>query len=1777
MLSLRNYIIPRVDAPLYESGKSLVCRGRRSSDELPVILKVLKGSHPPTDKIAWFRREFETSRGLSEERAGDPPVAGVARALSLECDDGVWFMVFADAGGESLDRLELAGKLTISQFIDLAMSITDILGRVHRRQIIHKDLNLSNIVMNPVTKAVGIIDFGVSTSLSHEATTFCNPNLLEGTLAYVSPEQTGRMNRAVDYRTDYYSLGVTFYQLLTGRLPFLSSDPLELIHDHLARAPVPPTEIERAIPRPVSDIVLKLLSKNPEHRYQSARGLNADLEACRGAEPQAFELGRSDVSGRLHPPRELYGRQAEIGSLLAAFDRARAGQVELALVRGRGGIGKSVLVQELYRPITSQRGYFIAGKFDQLQRNVPYAALFQAIRSLILQLLTESSERLSDWRERLVLALAPNLRVVCDVIPELERIVGPQPDVPVLSPSETQNRLSRVFVRLFGVFARADHPLVVFLDDMQWADVASLSLLESLLAGSTTSHMLLLWAYRDNEVVAGHPLTMTLEQFEKVGLEPHVIDVGPLSLPDVVRWIGDATSSEPDRVRPLAELILAKTAGNPFFIAEFLATLHTERLLHLDYEQGTWQWDLTLIQAEDITDNVVELLTRKLDKLPAGTREVLQIASCIGNRFNLRTLSLAHERDSATTAAEIWTALTTELVHPLGDAYKIADQDVAEPRDQLDAEYRFAHDHVQRAVYSQIKDADKQRLHRRIGALLLAASTPAQRGPQLFDIVHHLNAGRSLIETSSDRDVLAQLNLEAGRKAKAAAANRVAYAYLEVGLELLGGDGWTRNYELALALHVEAADAGNLSGEFEAAGRLTATVLDRATSLLDTIAAHEVDMQSRLAQAQLVEAVHIGIDTLELLGVSAPKDPQFPDIMAAMQELAELVAARPVEELLELPEMSEAHALATIRVATTVTSIAFIAVNNLFPIMIAQRVGLSIRHGNTNDSITAYALYGLLLSAFGDVDTGYRFARLALDLWARRDAPEVESEVQLVGAFVRHHKEPLRDLLPTLRRAYQAGVDSGDLEMASNSAATYGQVLYLSGSDLTRVEHEMEIYCQAIAQLNQHTALHWHQIYWQGVLCLMGRSADPCRLVGEAYDEDVMVSVHESTRDRTAMLHLYTHKLMLCYRFGRHAEARRYADMLEGYIANASAMPVAPPVFFYDALTRLACLASLDSADQQQRDELLEKFAANKRKLEILAGHAPFNYLHKLRLVEAEQARVLGDHARAREFYDEAIELVRAQDCPNDESLAYELAARFFLAHGQVRLAGYYLRDAYYTYERWGAVAKLRDLESLYSHLLPPARGRAQATTGASEIRASGTLDLATALKASQAISGEIVLGTLLGKMMEIVIESAGAQRGFLIIQHKGQYRIEAEGLVTGAGGDAEVTVLQSIPLAETDALCAAVVNYVTRTNSNVVLNDASNEGMFIRDPYILRMQPKSVSCIPLVHQSKMTGALYLENNLTTHAFTAERLELLALISTQAAISIENSQLYTTQVALTQAYSRFVPPEYLEFLQKDSIVDVQLGDHVSREMAIMFSDIRSFTTLSENMTPKENFAFVNAYLERVSPIIREHGGFIVKYLGDGMMAVFPGGADDAIAAGVAKLRRITEYNIHRRQDGYQPIRIGIGIHSGHMMVGMVGEAARMQGDAFSDNVNLTARLEGLTKEFGVGLIVSKEALTAMKHPDRRQFRFLGEVHVKGKRNAISIFEILDAEPESMRAPKLQTKELFERGLEAFLAGRLGVAQACFDEVCQRNPEDRVAQLYRDRALSDLSGGAMVSR
>jgi predicted ATPase len=1390
---------------------------------------------------------------------------------------------------------------SLDEFFTIAIQLAEALHYLNQQYIIHKDIKPANILIHPETRHVKLIDFSISSLLPKEQQTLTNPNGLEGTLAYISPEQTGRMNRGIDYRTDFYSLGVTFFELLTGKLPFDTSDPMELVHAHIARIPEGFGNGEE-IPPIISDIVMKLMAKNAEDRYQSALGLKYDLEQCL-QQWQAtggiisFKLGERDICDRFLIPEKLYGRENEVQTLLDAFERVAHGATEMMLVAGFSGIGKTAVVNEVHKPIVKQRGYFIKGKFDQFNRNIPFSAFVQAFRDLMGQLLGESDVELAHWKAKILEALGENGQVIIEVIPELEQIIGTQPTIPELSGSAAQNRFNLLFGKFVRVFTTKKHPLVIFLDDLQWADSASLNLLKLLMDESETGYLLVLGAYRDNEVFAAHPLMLTLNDISKKVANIDTLTLTALVEEDITRLVADTLLCSTEIATPLSQLVYQKTRGNPFFATQFLKGLYKDGWITFEAEVGYWQCDLAQVRLLALTDDVVAFMGERLRKLPEATQEILKLSACIGNQFDLETLAVVCEKSQDKVAADIWDALQEGLVFPVTENYKFFQEDkVGEQQtDTVSVCYRFLHDRVQQAAYALIPDNQKQITHYHIGQLLLQKIPPETREDYIFELVNQLNYGTAFITEQKERDKLAQLNLIACRKARSTTAYQAGREYATTGLYLLGENPWQRQYYMTLYLYDIAAELASLCGDFKAMEQFVRAVITQAHSLLDQVHVYRLKILSNASHNKLSEAIVIAQEVLQQLGVTFPEAPTESNIQQAVAEINQLIGNREIEDLVNLPMMTDKEKIAIIQIANSIIPVAYVSGSPLFLLLVVLSVKLSIQYGNISVSALAYAAYGVITcNLLQNVDAGVKFGQLALQVASQLEAKTIKPEALFVaGMFILHRQSHIKETLPLSQEGYAAALEVGNLEYVGYTTQNFCFNSFWCSQSLSSLAAETGNYCQALVQWNQLTNANYCKIYWQSILNLLALSEHPSILSGTVIQEAEFLPQLLSTHDLLGLYFFYLYKLMLAYLFGELEVAQNHSIEVRHYLRAGTGNVGVPVFYFYDSLTALARLSSRP----EERSKILQQVAQNQTQLQQQwANHAPMNHQYKVDLVEAEKCRVLQQEIEALELYDKAISGAKENGYIQDEALANELAAKFYLGWGKEKIAATYMQEAYYCYARWEAKAKTDHLEQTYPQLLTPILQESETIPHSSNRQTStqsfGTvttttsvLDLTSVIEASQALSEEIELNTLLPKLMHIVLENAGADQGALLLENSGRLEIAAQCV----NGNCQLFIT---PLDQTEILPSSIINTVKRTQKTLLINNLEQDKTFIGDPYLTQHPPRSLCCTPIFNQGKLVGVLYLENNVATEAFTPDRIKVINLLTTQAAISIENAQLY---------------------------------------------------------------------------------------------------------------------------------------------------------------------------------------------------------------------------------------------------------------------------------------------
>jgi predicted ATPase/signal transduction histidine kinase len=1446
-------------SPLRE-GEFTLLRGSRG--DLSPILLVAAAQNAPGE--ARLEHEYALRSELD--------AAWAARPMALTRHGERMALVLDDPGGEPLDQL-CGRPWAVSEFLHIAIPLASALRRVHDQGLVHKDIKPANILVDVASGRAWLTGFGVATRAARERQGPDAPETIAGTLAYMAPEQTGRMNRSTDSRSDLYGLGVTLYELLTGTLPFTASDAMELIHCHIARQPAPPSERSSAIPAQLSAIVLKLLAKTAEQRYQSAAGLEADLRRClalyqANGRIDPFPPGAEDIPNRLVLPEKLYGREAETRILLAAFDRVAAlGGTAVVIVSGESGAGKSSLVNELRTAVISRRGLFAAGKFDQYMREVPYATLAQAFQGLVRTLLGQSEVELRRWRDALGEALGAHGQLIVNLVPELELVIGKQPPVADLPARDAQLRFQMVFRRFLGVFATQAHPLVLLMDDLQWLDAATLELLEHLATHSAVKSLLLIGAYRVGKIGLSGVQMQAVEAIRKSKTELHEIALAPLSANDVGQLVADALHCEPQVAQPLAGLLHEKTAGNPFFAVQFLTSLVDEDLLVFDSRGLAWRWDIERIRAKSYSDNVVDLVTGKLGRLSAAAQDALKDLACLGATADVETLALVHGQSKAVLRAVLAEAVDAGLIVRQSDAYF------------------FLHDRIQQAAYSLIPEELRPRTHVRLGRALLSGLAEEVLNERVFDVVSQFNRGADALADSEEMAAVARLNLQAGQKAKASAAYAAACAYLAAGAGVLGRDGWDRQYDLLFALRLERAECEFLRNNSDAAEPLIDELIGRAASKPDLAAACFLKIQLQLVKSEHARAAASALTALELFGVTIPAQPTRDQMLAEFDALWRDLEGRSIESLIDLPLMTDPDLLAAMRLLATIFDAIGLSDLNLWCRAVAacRMTNISLRHGVSGPSAAAFVF---LATALGPVVGRYRdgdaFAKLARDLTEKHGFAAYEASVRLAMASVALWTQPVGTAFEFVRSARRITTEAGDVTPACHGSSLIIGVLLFRGDPLEAVWRESRIGLDFVRAAGFRGGITNVIISQQRFIANMRGLTTTFSTFSDAeFDQDAFEATIQGSRVFTPYWIL---KLRARFLSGDYAEALAAAEIAQpdSRYALTNAM-VRLDYHYYTALT-LAALFDGGAEDAQAEWRVL--LEAHELQLGEWAQVNPPTFGHEYALVAAEIARIDGRDAEAMRLYEQAIGSAREHGFLQHEALAYEVAARFYAARGLDAIAQAFLRGARRCYLRWGAEGKVRQLERLHPHLreapvpLPP-----RVTVGAPV----GRLDAETVVRASQALSGEIVLDDLIQQLMRITLEHAGAGRGLLlIVARDGEPKIQAEAVTGREGVDVTVQVLgvtaSDLPL--------SMLHYVIRAREAVVLDDATIPNPYRDDDYVHRNTVRSVLCLPIVNKATLIGALYLENNLTPYAFTPERVAVLEVLASQAAISLENARLF---------------------------------------------------------------------------------------------------------------------------------------------------------------------------------------------------------------------------------------------------------------------------------------------
>jgi predicted ATPase/signal transduction histidine kinase len=1454
--------------PLRQGADFTLYRGRQRGNQMPILAVAVSAEQPSPQSLRRLEHEYSL--------AGELDAAWAAQPLALTRHQGRAVLILRDPGGEPLDRVikQHEGQpIDFTLCLPIAIGLAAALGQAHRKGIIHKDVKPENALVHDSGR-VWLTGFGIASRFHRERLTPAPPEIIAGTLAYMSPEQTGRMNRSMDARSDLYSLGVILYQMLTGVLPFAAADPLEWVHCHIARQPVAPAE-RGPVPEPLSAIIMKLLAKNTEERYRTAAGLDADLRRCLSQwQPRGridpFPLGTDDSSDHLLIPEKLYGRELEVAALLDAFDRVMVeGVAELVLVSGYSGVGKSSVVNELHKVLVPPRGLFASGKFDQYKRDVPYATLAQAFQMLVRQILVKTEVELDIWRRAFLEALGANGQLIVNLIPELEFIIGKQPPVAELPPQEARGRFHLVFRRFLGAFATADHPLALFLDDLQWLDTATLGLLQHLITDPDVRHVLLIGAYRDNEVSASHPLMRTLAAIREAGGRTTEVVLAPLRLDDIERLVADSLRCPWNFAAPLALLIHEKTGGNSFFAIQLLTSLAEEGLLQFDRDALAWIWNLDRIRTKGYSGNVVDLMVVKLRRLHRRTQTRLQQLACLGNTAELGTLSVVFGQSEDEIHASLSEAVRSGLIL------------------RTEGSYAFLHDRIQEAAYALIPENQRPDAHLRIGRLLLNHVSTDGRDGILFEIVSHFKRCSHLLDSLEERVRIAQLNLLAGGRAKHAAAYSSALTYFVDGAALLAEDRWIRQYPLAFELELHRAECEFLTGELAGAHERLSKLAGLAANLVDQAMVTCLRLDLYIILVQPERAVAVGLEYLLQVGLKLSLRPTDGEVRQEYERIWQRLGSRRIEDLIDLPLMNDAGRSATIDVLNKLMVPALYSDQKLHQLLLAHMVNFSMEHGNSAAACVGYAWLGrVLASGFGNYAAALRFGQLSLDLVDKRGLDAFRARVYFIfGTGISCWAQHFRHGLAFLSRASDEAGKVGDLPYIGVCYNDIVLNLLASGEPLAKVDQTATEGLDHARKIGSRIAVAYILGQLHLIRLLRGLPCDFTSLDDQAFDAKRFERRLDADSNLTLAAALYWCRRMQAFVFEEdYAAALEAAPRSQALLSMTGTDLERAEHHFYAALARAGSLETVDSAPTEKQIAHLEVLRAHHRQLQVWAENCPENFENRAALVGAEIARIEGRVLDSMRLYEQAIRSAHASGLVHNEALANEIAGRFYLARGIDSAGCTYLRNARNCYDRWGAQGKVKQLDERHPRLRaePPSAYSAMSPPVVQ-------LDVETVVKASQALSSEMVLPRLLERLMRIAVEHAGAERGSLILIRHGEPRIEAQatpgqGKIEVAARDAAITP-SDVP--------QSVLNYAIRTQKRVLLDDASSDHLYSKDEYVRRKRSRSVLCLPIVKRAKLVGALYLENGLTPGAFTPDRVTVLELLASQAAISLENAVLYT--------------------------------------------------------------------------------------------------------------------------------------------------------------------------------------------------------------------------------------------------------------------------------------------
>lgn len=1742
-----------------ESKDRVIYSALRVSDHAPVILKALRSSHPSVDMIALMYHEYEVAKEINHP--------GIIRTYALLDQQNRYALAQEDMHGISLKHYFEENLLTdMALFLRLAIQMAKVIGHLHQIHIIHKDIKPGNFIIDPKTLTIKLTDFNYSSKLLHETQDIVPPSKLEGTLAYMAPEQTGRMNMHIDYRVDFYALGVTFYEILTGKLPYVHSDPVELLHAHLAK-PVPAiTNPELDIPAVLVEIIQKLMAKNPNDRYQSAIGLQLDLEHClelleATGRIEAFPLGQHDIQDHLNLSQKLYGREKEAEVLLQAYGRVSRGSVEALMVCGYSGIGKSMLISEVHRPMVQNQGYFIHGKFDQLQRDKPYTAITEAFNLLARLILAEPEPRFEALKKSIQAVMGSVGQVMIALAPDIELVIGPQPSLEQLPPKETENRMKIFFKKFLHVVASEDHPLVIFIDDLQWMDSGSLSLLEEIMMDDEMTHLLLICAYRENEIDINHPLKKFIQHLEEKKKHIQLLPLPPLSVENFSAFFQDSFHRDAETVAAFAELVHTRTKGNPFFCKQVLNLLYREGLLHFNYDRHHWDWDIAKISSLAITDNVVDLMLAKLAELPEETQSLLKYAACVGNQFTIDMLMLISGQSANAIAAGLWPALQQEFLITPSLGYKRVDAVYKENlAEQLSKNivYQFVHDRVQQAAYQSIPEVDKEKIHLNIARILMQREPEASKKERLFEVVDHFNQAHSLL-TTQERKAVANLNYLAGVQAKNANAYKPMFNYLAAALRLIDETTWESDYRLSFEINLNYLLALHLLYRVDEAEKLNKKLFMRARTNLDKAQLYRIQIMRAIGQEDRMQVLSAACQALSLLGVNLKLDPNPIQILLKLLQVRWKMRKFTDDHFVDnLPPLTNPEITAAFDILTEILFLLYEKGMNGFLYTIFLTMELQLKYGKPRSFSLWLISYAVtILNIYKDIDLFIKYCEIA-------DKEILQSPDKYSGSGYHNFRGNTAHWYCHIKKSAEF-VELGQLESLESGNMT-GYFLSLGGLTFVRSGEVQSL--SKTAEAAEIAYKYYYSKHMEGMsamyelICSISQNL----MAGSSEENDRFLHLKINVcTSKSLLLYGTGQKYLSFYYYFQEAFKKSIEFHFRWFTAEKS---IHFEIFVTEikALNALTMMRLLPTVDFFTRWKYRRRIKLLKRDVAWAAKTGPANYLHHHLFLQAYEDQMNKNDMDAIIKFNRAIENAKQGGFHLWVALGYELMGELFIERGLYNMAINHFRDARYYYGLYGMQTKVNLLAKRYPECMVEEKSVLSESQSlglsVSTSSTSASFDFMSIIKASQAISGEIVLEKLFEKMLHVLLENAGATKVVLLESRKNVW-LETASLVIVDGN--EVFKMLGDNITEFHDLPQTVVQYAIRSREPVVLHRGAEDDKFKQDAYLVSAQPKSILCLPIVQQDIILGIIYLENNLTENAFTEDRVTVLQTLAAQIAISLQNSHYLEHMEHLYRSTERFVPKQFLEIINKKNIEEVVLGDSAKRDITILFNDIRSFTTLVEDRSPEDAFAFVNRYWKFMAPIIREYNGYIDHYQGDAILAIFANKPQDAVLAAIKIMHALGEFNKVQAKFNDVAISMGIGISTGPAMLGIIGEEERQVSGLISDVANTASRVEGLNKQYGSRILISSDTAHALPKELLTQFRKVDVVRLKGKNLPTEIFEYIEWQ-DQLNSPLSDYQTMFANAFTTYEKGHFKEAQHLFQECLNTYPDDKAAEMLRERCI-----------